>query len=47
MEEDKTMYIRIRFGDSHFHFPLIEVAKFIYEYFQFEEERYLCLDHSL
>ena len=33
MEEDKTMYIRIRFGDSHFHFPLIEVAKFIYEYF--------------
>ena len=47
MEEDKTMYIRIRFGDSDFHFPLIEVAKFIYEYFQFEEDAYPTTEEDL
>lgn len=47
MEEDKTMYIRIRFGDSHFHFPLIKVAKFIYEYFQFEEDAYPTTEEDL
>lgn len=47
MEKDKTMYIRIRFGDNDFHFPLIEVAKFIYEYFQFEEDAYPATEENL